>query len=214
MRHPRDCYLTPPCVTQTIAAFIAQLKRLGVKITDALDPFAGAGLMLEAHAELADLHAIEIDDVWRPELVRRNCHVTIGDAFAVEWPATDVIVTNPPFGSIDRAIERVRAHGAQHGSIAMVLVRTDYLQHPGRPKPEFVIALKWRPQFGYQLDHRTQRPRLGTDYAGYAIACWGVPRWYVGRLVWADRPRVTAEAKAEHRRLALRAFELGQQGAA
>lgn len=201
-RHPRDCYITPPCAAKVARALVEILPKRSAY----LDPFAGPGLLLEhASPEGAERYAYEIDAMWSPELAKRNVVHTIRDAFDVDWPDMP-IVTNVPYGLMESALMRIEAHVHRFRTFALLLNRTDYFQHADRIQPESLTLLKWRPMFGYQFDHRTKRPRMGSDYAGYTWAGLGHGFDRL-RLCWMHRPHVSAAEKAEHRRLAMMAFE-------
>jgi hypothetical protein len=228
-RHPRDCYLTAPCVGLGLRELIVGASGIADELRRFrfLDPFGAAGFFLAVAAPSAKLKVLEIDTAWWRKTpsaalawgetdAGRSLTWSQADAFAVPWTdGGDMhhIITNVPYGRGDEAHDRLVRHAAAGGFVASV-IRTDYLQHPGRPEPDCLALLTWRPSFGFTLDKKTQRPRMATDNCGYAIAIWlgaGNPLdLRLPRIVYLKRPEVPKSLKDEHRRLALLAFEAGR----
>lgn len=210
-RHPRDCYITPPC-----AAFaLRQLLNVhGQPRAVYHDPFAGPGTLLEWGTPAGSTRtAMEIDPHWCDELAARVDDYTIDDALAGPWLGNGAaIVTNPPYSYTEQAIAMAVEHSRRHDVLAALLLRTDYFQHPGRPAPDALALLRWRPRFSGALNAKGEL-QLGSDYAGYVWAFWlpktvrrdGIPP--LPRLSWIDRPPVGEADRATHRKLALQAHQ-------
>lgn len=87
-RHPSDCYLTPGCAAFALRRWLLSAEA-DVDLAPWLDPFAGAGTLLEWGAPLAyERFAFELDRRWSAELVARvgPMDVRIGrDSLAMPW---------------------------------------------------------------------------------------------------------------------------------
>jgi len=215
MRHPSDCYITPPCAGIAARRLVETLPRR----PRYFDPFLGPGFLVEhAIPEGCELHGREIDPMWAPELDRRGIHYTIGDSFATDWPDMP-IVTNVPYSRNGDALKLIAAHCIRFKTFALFLAATDYFQHPNRVEPEMIALLKWRPSFGYRRD-KAGKVGMGTAQAGYAwcgmgmaVHPWGplgLPVQLMPSLLWVDRPVVTKAQTDEHRRLAMMAFQVAE----
>lgn len=212
-RHPMDCYITPPCASVAIGRWLAPRVRGPL-----LDPFAGPGLIL-THAvqsmhDYHELYAFDLDASWGPELHTRVApmRTRLGrDSFVMDWcPLGERphVLTNPPFGRTQTAVEMAMDHARTHGRYACVLMRTDWWQHPGRGHlaPDHFLALQWRPVFGLN-----KQGKFSTDYAGYVWCVWEPEPSGLCRMAWLARPDdVTREMVAEHRRLARLAYDMAQ----
>lgn len=212
-RHPSDCYLTPPCAALALRAWL--LARGDLPMAPWLDPFAGAGTLLEwgVPADDAEVHAFELDARWGAELRRRvGGAVRLGrDSLAAPWlirGEAPHVITNPPFGETLVAIGRAQAHAHVHGRWACALMRTDWWQHPRRShlRPDHMLFLEWRPAFGLSKDGR-----LSTDYAGYVWCVWSPDHGEQTRAEFLSRPQVPDELRADHKRLARMAHEMGRE---
>ena len=204
-----DCWLTPPCAARALGT--RDLPR-----THWLDPFGAAGTLppwaFGMRPLSPEVYAFDIDTRWQPEL-RANVlamNTRLGhDSLAMDWRVRDVVphvVTNPPFGMTREALAKCRAHAYEHERYACVLMRTDWWQHRERStlRPDHMLLLEWRPAFGLNREGR-----LSTDYAGY-VWCVYEPR-ATGRteVAFLARPEVPDELRAEHKRLARLANQMG-----
>lgn len=215
-RHPNDAYLTPPCAAIAIGRALFALP--GYVPGALLDPFAAAGSLLVWAGELCTdsrfdaVYAFEMDARWGPELGRRvhPFNTRLGrDSFAMPWTVfghAPHIITNPPFGRTQTAIEMAMDHARTHRRWAAVLMRTGWWQHPGRGHlaPDHFLALQWRPVFGMN-----KHLKFSTDYAGYVWCVWEPNPTGICRMGWLARPEVPKEMVAEHRRLARLAHQMG-----
>lgn len=213
-RHPTDAYLSSPCSAIALYQWMHRDRpattRMGV-----LDPFAGAGSLLRWFNVFgaATTYAIELDPRWEDEL-RAGGHAHVrcpADAFDCGWSIDDgarevtpMVVTNPPYQRVPEAVERAIAHARQAVTWSWLLLREDWFSHGGRPVPDWYLKLRWRPSMGMTTD-KAGRRRPGTDrFTGYVWAGWG-PFKQETRMAFLDRPVVSAEHVAEHRRLLERA---------
>lgn len=215
-RHPSDCYLTPGCAAFALRRWLLSAEA-DVDLAPWLDPFAGAGTLLEWGAPLAyERFAFELDRRWSAELVARvgPMNVRIGrDSLAMPWLvrgslSAPHVITNPPFGRTLEAIGRAQSHARVHGRWACVLMRTDWWQHPNRShlRPDRMLFLEWRPAFGLN-----KKGQLSTDYAGYVWCVWSPEPADETRVEFLQRPEIPDEMRAEHRRLARVAHEMGRE---
>lgn len=221
MRHPRDCYITPPCAAYALRSLLiahawptTQLEPRAAY----LDPFAGPGTLLEWGAPGAGQKiGLEVDERWRPELTGRSDACAFVDSLAADWPRAHVI-TNPPYAATQAAVDRAVEHAERFGVLVALLLRTDWFQHPGRPAPDALALLRWRPRFSGAVDARGVM-QLGSDYAGYAWAIWGIrgARRFgcapMPALAWLERPPVSEADKATHLRLATQAYHAATRDA-
>lgn len=226
-RHPMDCYITPPCAARAMGIYLeaSDLAEWYVE-DDWLDPFAGPGTLLPWMLRLepefvpdVQSHAFELDMRWDaeqrayiPDMNRRLGRDSLAMTWAVRGQVPHV-ATNIPFGVTTEALARCRTHAYDHERVACVLMRTDWWQHQGRSalRPDRMLLLEWRPAFGFRIDKRG-KVVLSTDYAGY-VWCVYEPR-PTGRteVDFLVRPEVPNHQRAEHKRLARLAFDMGHGG--
>ena len=181
-RRRRDDYPTPGwCTTALLHAFDEQ-EEMGwtnhVRTATAiLDPFAGAGALLEAvraagsevplaawdidHSNSAPLRALAGPRTW------------IGDTFTrTDIDVGTVVLTNPPYSSAEPAV-RLFVEG-QESACAAFLLRLAFLESKKRSAwlmahpPARVMVLSKRPSF----------TNGGTDSAAYA--------WFVWEREWRE----------------------------
>lgn len=208
MSHPFDCWITPPCAAIALGRwFCSMLPPFDL----ALDPFAGPATLVPWTGLAEHAHARELDPRWESEARTRAVSLHIGDSLASAWlidGRAPHIVTNPPYGLTREAIERCRNHAYEHRRWACLLLRTDWWQHRNRShlRPDHMLMLEWRPAFGLN-----SKQRLATDYAGYSWACWMPAPTGRTSMSWLPRPEVPAEQCAEHKRLAMLAYHMGQE---
>ncbi len=210
-RHPFDCFITPPCAAIALGVW----HGLRPRFRTALDPFAGPGTLVPWTGLAERAHAREIDPRWESEARANAATVHIGDSLSEAWlinGRVPHIITNPPYKLTRETIERARDHAYEHRRWACLLLRTDWWQHRNRShlRPDHMLMLEWRPAFGLN-----SKLRLATDYAGYSWACWMPSPTGRTSAHWLARPEVPPEQRAEHKRLSLLAYHMGQaaQGA-
>lgn len=202
MRNATDTYVTTPEAAEVLRLHLGIALQRG----QWLDPAAGFGTLLEwAGVPRSRRWAIELapqperrrelDERIQPE------QLTIGDALAVQWPASVNILANPPYNLLDSFVARIldRARG-----IAAVLTPVAWWHAQSRrkiPAPSTLLALTWRPNFSTGL--RADGTNGGQPSQDYVWAIWG-PDWDAGGTSWlrVDRPTVSREATATHERLA------------
>lgn len=222
-RHPFDCLLTPPDAAIAIGQWLAEFDPDdGPSMLDGepiLDPFAGAGTLLQWAVPGEELHAWEMDTRWGPELRQRvhPLHARLGrDSLAMEWMVRrgerPHILSNHPYVHTLAVVERTLDHARQHKRWVALLMRTDWWQHPGRDhlQPDFYLPLEWRPVFGLN-----KHGRFGTESGGSQWCVW-LPepsRGPVRARQLLRRPEVSDELRAEHRRLARMAHQWGRETA-
>jgi hypothetical protein len=217
VRNPRDCYLTTSCAAMAIGDWFRRWAPAVETGDDVLDPFAGAGTLLEwAGVPKLRAHAFEIDDCWAPELRSRipAVNLRIGrDSLAMPWMVAGRaphIATNNPYGVTRESVERLQAHAYEHRRWSAALLRTDWWQHEGRSqyRPDHFLMLEWRPSFAFRVDKHGKLGK-GTDQAGYVWAVWAPERTGTCLTEFLARPVVPAAWKAEHKRLARMAYDFG-----
>lgn len=223
-RSPTDAYLSPPCAALALRAWLRRVAPDAVQVGHWLDPFAGAGTLLEwtVGTTRSRHHAVELDERWRPELAERfEAHnLRLADAFGLpDWSVCagfvqPHIVTNPPYGRTPEAIVRLAQHARTQGRWCAALLRTDWWQHPERHlwRPDHFLLLEWRPAFGFREEKSTGKVVLSTDrFTGYVWAVWSPFPGRRAELEFLSRPEVPDELRAEHRRLARLAFDYARE---
>jgi hypothetical protein len=145
-RHPDDFFSTPYWCTRAIMPHL-RISPQGY----ALDPYAGSGAIMDVARERGCRPiGIERDRDRAP--TAPGC--LIGDAFEIDWPDFDVIVTNPSYStaqeSIMRAFQQQQAHGFDV-DIAFLL-RINFLGSQKRAEfhkkhPCDIYVLPKRPEF-------------------------------------------------------------------
>lgn len=145
-RNADDFYATPSWVTRAI------LPHLG-PYTSALDPCCGDGAILR---ELrGELHGIETDGGRALACVESDLRlvhmVNNHDALVTQWPAVDLIITNPPFALAMEFLKLALEESGGRGEVAFLL-RLAFLEGQARAAfhrahPSDVYVLPKRPSF-------------------------------------------------------------------
>ena len=170
-RNTLDQYETP---WEAVAPLLPHLPRSRF----VLDPCCGTGAMV-ARAALA-LGAlplgIEVDGT-RP-FVDGMTTVQVADALTVSWPASDLILTNPPYVlAVEFVLRGIRE--AARGTTVAMLLRLAFLASQARhalhaQHPADVFVLSKRPSF---------LASGASDSADYAWFVWGPGRGGLWRVL-------------------------------
>lgn len=143
-RRPLDDYPTPEWVIRAIAPFVAG--------STVLDPCCGAGAILDVFRERgAQVHGIELSPERAAEARAKGYQVTEADALAHDWPAADLIITNPPFSRAQEFAEKAIRSVKPGGTVALLL-RLGFLESKARmsfhrANGSSVYVLASRPSF-------------------------------------------------------------------
>lgn len=150
-------FLTPLEVSEFIAA---RLRREAPTQPTVLDPFCGAGVLLDCMGRVlpgARLRGIEINQgiaemAWAlGRLMASDFEVELGDSFARlakgDLPEVDIVVTNPPFGTdisreqIESLLDRVPAALSELGRIPAELLGIEVSLEALKPNGQMAIVL-------------------------------------------------------------------------
>lgn len=158
-----DYYPTPAWATEAILDALPPIATWRV-----LDPFAGDGAILRVVAARgATPIGLELDGVLARE-AGAQCRDSLSDTL---WPEADIVITNPPYATAQRCIERCLAESDR----VVALLRLGFLASRRRADlhrrhPSDVYVLSRRPSF---VGGRTD----ASDYAWFA---WpGRNRWKI-----------------------------------
>lgn len=214
-RHEGDYYPTPPCAVDALLravsdAFVPELSMLYERRTPALDPAAGAGTLLSWGApQGSKTHAIEINPILA-EQCRIRGHETIeGDALALAWPHSPLVIMNPPNSLLGAFVGLGLAHVRYCHSVLCVLHPSQWSQtaeQAGLPVGD-KVELTWRPAF---IPKGTISPKTGKPVGGpgqtYVWEIWTpamvrYPR-ASGRYMRVTRPPEDKARVEEHARIA------------
>ena len=163
-RNTLDQYETP---WEAVAPLLPHLPRSRF----VLDPCCGTGAMVVRAAQALGALPLGIEvDGTRP-FVDGMTTVQVADALTVSWPASDLILTNPPYVlAVEFVLRGVRE--AARGTTVAMLLRLAFLASQARhtlhaQHPADVYVLSKRPSFlaGGQ-----------SDSADYAWFVWGPGR--------------------------------------
>lgn len=160
-RRPLDDYPTPEWVIRAIAPFVAG--------STVLDPCCGAGAILDVFRERgAQVHGIELSPERAAEARAKGYDVAEADALAHDWPAADLIITNPPFSRAQEFAEKAIRSVKPGGTVAFLL-RLPFLEGKKRlgfhrANASSIYVLTSRPSF-------TNNGK--TDACAYAWFLWG-----------------------------------------
>jgi hypothetical protein len=162
-RNTLDQYETP---WEAVAPLLPFLPRARV----ILDPCCGTGAMVVRAAQALGALPLGIEvDGTRP-FVDGMTTVQVADALTVSWPASDLILTNPPYAfAMEFVLRGVRE--AKRGTTVAMLLRLAFLASQARhafhaAQPADVFVLSKRPSF----------TGGGSDSADYAWFVWGPGR--------------------------------------
>lgn len=151
-------YPTPSWAIRALAEHLPRFDAI-------LDPACGDGRILDALSRRWGRECFGIDNrpVSWPGAV-------LGDALAIEWPAVDLIVTNPPYSKAQGFVRKAIAQlGAGKAKTVAMLLRMGWLEAVGNydwnaAHPSRVAVLSPRPSF---------TDDGGTDGATYGWFLWG-----------------------------------------
>lgn len=150
-----DFYPTPPEVTAVLRDWLAAQPNAPEPTASFLDPAAGEGHIVSSMRvkwPASFWHAIEIDPTRAgfAQAVAEN--VVVGDALREPWPDAHAVM-NPPFRRLDDFWLESLAHRALRRKWAAVFTPVAWWNAEKRahyPRPDFIIALGWRPVFRRQ----------------------------------------------------------------
>lgn len=156
--------------------------------TSLLDPSCGEGQILSTlRPHVPRTLGLELDPR-RAELARQAGHsVTTCNALAAVWPAADLLVMNPPYGSLALPfLQKALAwREAVEGRRVCALFHLSFLDPMAgraalfRQAPPDVVHLPRRPKFG----------TVGTNPIGSAWYCWpGTGEAGESRNLWGTAP--------------------------
>ena len=166
VRQPDDYYATPAWATRAILPHLRQPKTV-------LDPFAGTGAILRevrTWDEHVTANGIELDADRAKECKLITPFTFVCDAFTLEWPQQDLILTNPPYSFALQSVQRATKYLTEWGTgQAAFLLRLAFLESKERNAflrhrmPDKIKVLPRRPAF----------VNGKTDSCAYAWFVWG-----------------------------------------
>jgi hypothetical protein len=154
VRHPDDFFSTPYWCTRALMPHL-RISSGGL----VLDPYAGSGAIMD----------VALDRGFRPIGIERDADrappgCIVGDAFQIEWPDFDAVITNPSYStaqeSILRAFEQQRVHGFDVD--LAFLLRINFLGSQKRAEfhkkhPCDIYVLPKRPEFVMSVSCKKKR---------------------------------------------------------
>ena len=152
VRYKDDNYSTPAWATRSIIPYVIPDRPISV-----LDPCAGTGSILcelKVQCPWVQRFAIEKDPARGAECSLHSSMTHIGDALSsTEWPAVDLVLTNPPYRQAMVFLERALAETGRGGTVCMLL-RLNFLGSQKRAAfwqshPADIYVLSRRPSFAF-----------------------------------------------------------------
>jgi len=172
-RRADDHYATPAWVTHAILPHLPRARVV-------LDPACGEGALLDAvvawRGEATVTHGIELSPERAAVTSAKGHHVEAVDALGgLPWPASDLIIANPPFARAEDFLTRALSQGA--GRTVAFLLRLAFLE--GGCRRHFFAAAGMPDVYVF-----ASRPSFTgngkSDSAAYAWMVWGPGR--AGRI--------------------------------